>query len=138
MSKSKYTPRTLAALREKGLMPWMVERWIPGGHGHHGKRIDLFHIIDILAIDETRTVGVQSCGADFAAHIKTICDEPLTLQWLSCPHRTLEVWAWRKVKHETRNQKVLRPRIQSITVELVALYQQCGGDWQIFKRFVEA
>ena len=102
----KPTARTLKLLREWGLNYDKTETWIPFAPGDPRRRFspgmkkDYLGIIDYIAFNEIFTIGVQSCGADFAAHIRTICiDERLnTLDWLASPHRKLWLIGWRKVK----------------------------------------
>ena len=115
------TSRTLQYLRDQGFNTWTVERYIraphlPGG----GKRIDLFNIIDLISIDAVRTVGVQSCGMDFAGHHKKLTEEKLTetTNWLECPHRELWLIGWRKLKVK-RGGKAMRwrPRIREYKLE---------------------
>lgn len=93
---SKYDRRTSEWCRNQGLFPWKVEVF----NGFSGFKTDLYYIIDYLAIDENRTVGIQSCGADFAAHIvKFLIDErENTKLWLSSPNRELILIGWRKLK----------------------------------------
>ena len=92
---SRNTERTLAALRNEGLYPWMVERFIP--MKPHGKRVDLYHIIDIIAIKPGLTVGVQACGQDFAAHDRKITIEYAenATSWLLAGNE-LQLWGWSK------------------------------------------
>ena len=112
------TQRTLKELRKRGYMCDIVERWlpIPGGHG---RRRDLFNIIDIIAINGELVLGVQSCGNSFSAHWKklTIDEAENTRDWLTVPTTRLEIWAWRKVKVK-RGGKAMRwqPRIKTVTL----------------------
>ena len=53
---SKYTELTLKYLRDRGWKCQVVERY----QWHAKRRIDLFGIIDILAIQDGRIAGVQS------------------------------------------------------------------------------
>jgi len=78
----------------------------------HGTRVDLFNIIDILAIDDTSTIGVQSCGQDYAAHKAKIMECEYTILWLESPDRELWLIGWRKLKVK-RGGKAVRwkPRI---------------------------
>ncbi len=63
------TQRTLKWLRDQGYLCGIVERFLAYA-GTHGKRQDLFSIIDIIAIKPGVTVGVQSCGTAFSEHNK--------------------------------------------------------------------
>ena len=90
------TQRTLALYREKGYSIEVVERWIMGGF----VRKDYLGIIDMIAINATETIGVQSCGQAWSAHIKKITEEGAASArlWLSCPGRRLILVGWRKLK----------------------------------------
>ena len=81
------TQRTLRALKEQGREAAIVEKWNAYA-GEHGKRIDLFGIIDVLALDPIRgVIGIQCCGSDFKKHLDKILIEkrPETINWLSTP-----------------------------------------------------
>jgi hypothetical protein len=88
---SKHTERTLALLAEAGFVAEVVERWLPGA----GKRRDYLGCIDILAFNDVVTLGVQSCGSDFAAHKAKILAEPRAELWLRAPERHLVLVGWR-------------------------------------------
>lgn len=102
MARSKHISRTKEALKERGFWVWEVERFI--AFPKPGRRVDLFHIIDLLAIKGDLTLGVQVCGSDFGAHDRKILEEQreYTDAWLACPHRGLELWAWRKKKNKLK------------------------------------
>jgi len=120
------TQRTLKALKGKGLTCGIVERWlpipgIPGG----GKRQDLFNILDIIAIAPGRTIGVQSCGQSFAAHLKTLTEDRAeeSRAWIEAGNE-LELWGWRKLKAKKQDGsygKAMRwaPRVRVITLKEV-------------------
>ena len=63
------TQRSLAYLREQGYRCWIVERYC-----HYSKRrIDLWNCIDILAIGNGETIGVQTTSrGNVAARVKKI------------------------------------------------------------------
>lgn len=91
------TQRTLRALRDKGMVCAIVERWNP----HAGIRQDLFGIIDILALDPERgVIGIQSTGSAFSQHADKLLNERAQecADWLSTPGTSLELWGWRKIK----------------------------------------
>jgi len=95
----------------------MVERFIPFPKPH-GQRVDLFNIIDILAINETSTIGVQSCGQDFAAHKTKILENEYTERWLECVDRELWLIGWRKLKLKRGGKAVRwRPRIGTFILD---------------------
>ena len=117
---SKNTQRTLKALRDEGRECGMVERFISQA-GPHGKRIDLFNFIDIIALcpHHKAIAGVQSCGQAFKAHVDKILNEcrEKAILWLECGGR-IQVYGWRKIlKKRGGKQKVWKPRIREITLE---------------------
>lgn len=123
------TQRTLRALRQRGLVAAIVERWNQYA-GVHGIRQDLFNIIDVLALDPQKgVIGVQSCaGSGWSAHWRKLTEEQAqsTIDWLSTPGCSLELWAWRKVKLK-RGGKAERwePRVKEIHLgDLVANMRQ--------------
>lgn len=56
MKRVPYTQKTLELLRKRGYLAQVVEKWQP----HSMRRIDLFGIIDIVAVGEGTILGVQS------------------------------------------------------------------------------
>ena len=109
------TQRTLAALRKQGITCGIVERWIAQAR----KRIDLFNIIDIIAITGDKTIGVQSCGQAHSEHWKklTIDEAEKSRLWLESPHRSLELWSWRKLKVKRGGKAMVwTPRVAVITL----------------------
>src|SRR5574343_179294 len=112
------TQRTLRALRERGLVCEVVEKYNQYA-GPHGLRRDLFNIIDIIALGPSGVIGVQSCGNSFSDHyIKLTTDKyQETHNWLSTPGCTLELWAWRKVKVKRGGKaEMWQPRVVEITM----------------------
>ena len=112
------TQRTIRELRGMGRRCAIVEKWNAYA-GPHGIRQDLFGIIDILALDpETGVVGIQCCaGSGFAAHWQKITVEHAqeTIDWLTTPGTSLELWAWRKVKVRRGGKAaVWRPRVAKV------------------------
>lgn len=75
---SKYpspTERSLAYLREQGYLVTIVEHW----NSHARVRQDLFGIIDLLAVKEGETLGVQCTDAtNVSKRIKKIADHEST------------------------------------------------------------
>lgn len=118
------TQRTLRALRARGLVAAIVERWNQYA-GPHGIRQDLFGIIDVLALDPKRgVIGIQSCGSAFSEHFRKLTTEKAqeTSDWLSTPGTSLELWGWRKVKLK-RGGKAERwtPRVVQITLDMIGV-----------------
>lgn len=89
--------RTKAKLKKEGWVSAKVEFWNAFAKPF-GKRMDLFGIIDVLAIRPGTTLGVQCCGGsgDASAHIKKALGEPRLWDWLGADNR-FEIWAWRKI-----------------------------------------
>ena len=108
------TMRTMAKLKDQYDLVGIVERWIPNPkHPGGGFRKDLFGFLDIICVDRhTGIVGIQSCGQNYAEHMRTITEDckPEVLIWLL--QADLQLWAWRKVKVK-RGGKAMRwkPRI---------------------------
>lgn len=115
------TQRTLRELRQQGRVCGIVERWIPRPGRAHGVRVDLFGIIDIIALDPERgVVGVQSCGQAFAEHERKFFEERAQecIDWLATPGTVLELWGWRKVKVKRGGKAMVwRPRIRTFTLQ---------------------
>lgn len=109
------TQRTLRALRSRGLVCAIVEKWNQYV-GPHGIRQDLFGIIDVLALDpQSGMIGVQSCGQSFSAHHRKLTEDRYqeSTDWLSTPGTSLELWGWRKVKVKRGGKAmVYRPRVK--------------------------
>ena len=93
------TQRTLALIRKQGFVAQVVEHIVPRTF----IRRDLFNIIDILAINTTYTIGIQTTsGSNVSARIaKAIESEQLRL-WLSVPSRRFIIHGWRKLKSSRR------------------------------------
>lgn len=113
------TQRTIKALNNLGRTCGIVERFISNSNLGHGIRSDLFHIFDIVALDTSRgIIGVQTCGADFAAHYRKITEEygENAIEWIQC-NGIIELWSWRKVAYKRGGKlRVWKPRIKEITL----------------------
>lgn len=86
--------RTRRMLESEGYLVDTVERWIPGAN----VRRDLFGFLDLVAIREGETLGVQVTTADHVAHRRV-----KMLGLPSLPHVLragwrVEIHGWRKVK----------------------------------------
>lgn len=82
--------RTLERLRRDGWDAGSVERFF-GGFSH-----DLFNCIDIIAMNDDETLGVQcTTTQNQAARITKILQEPLMERWVRGGRR-LQVWGWAK------------------------------------------
>lgn len=111
------TQRTLKAMRDMGRIAGSTEKFNPHV-GPHGIRQDLFGFIDLIVIcPENGIIAVQSCGSDFAGHVRKLQEErnEAVFEWLR--HAKCELWGWRKVKLN-RGGKAMRwkPRVADITL----------------------
>lgn len=97
---------------------------------HHitRKLIDLFHIIDVLALDGG-FLGIQVCGDDLQPHIKKLTHKyrQNTLNWLNNNGRIeIHAWAKRKYKRGSKNM-IWKCRIVDILLinnDLVVEYRE--------------
>lgn len=105
------TQRTMKELKKNGLKAAIVEKW----NAHIKIRQDMFGIIDIIALcPERGVIGVQSTGQAFNAHVIKLRDEKAqeTLDWLSVPGTSLELWGWRKLKKKRGGKQMIwKPRV---------------------------
>lgn len=114
MARIDYNRKTLKRLREMGFLAQVVEKWIIGkkSNGTIGpiQRKDLFGVIDVLAINNDATIGIQVTSAsNHANRRKKMLKEPMMITWLGDKYcgRRLEVWSWRKVKNRWRLRRDL-------------------------------
>lgn len=99
------TQRTLAWLRNQGYTAAVTEHW----NAHVRRRQDLFGIIDIIAVGDGETIGVQATsnsGSNVPSRVTKILESDNTAAWLKGGNRLLVVgWAKRgprgKVKRWT-------------------------------------
>jgi len=101
---SKYTVMTRALLKKMGLLYWDAERFVQ--MKPHGKRIDMFHILDLEALEPIDTIGIQVCGpTGKSEHHKTITVTRLeyTLAWLESPYRRLWLISWTKTLDKNKD-----------------------------------
>lgn len=112
------TARTLAFLREAGILAGVVERWLPQAR----VRKDLFGCIDIITIQGAQIVGIQATsGSNHAARIAKAIAVPELKAWLGAS-ATFEVWSWSKRvgrKVDGSKSKIPRwqARVQQITLD---------------------
>jgi hypothetical protein len=100
--------RSMNYVRKQGWIPWVVERFI-GQAGRFGKRIDLFNIIDIVAIHPKNmaTLGIQSTTrSQIREHLITINENSFSRTWLAHPTRRLVVHGWDKYQGHWRCKEV--------------------------------
>ena len=89
------TSRALDECKKRGWIAGVVEKFVrfpPPGH-----LVDLFGVIDIVAITPEGILGIQATGdnaGDMARRRRKILAEPRAKSWLE--HARLEVWGWGK------------------------------------------
>jgi hypothetical protein len=108
--------RTLNFLRAQDCIAQSVEKWIaipthPGG----GIRRDLFACIDILAIQGSKLLAVQSTsGSNHNARVLKSIAEPMLAQYLKTGN-LFECWSWTK-KGPRGKRKLWQVRVTQLTL----------------------
>lgn len=109
--------RSLAWCRERGMLPGIVERSIPGNI-----KIDLFHFGDILAVDDDfpgSLIIQTTTGSNMAARITKITTDPQcvpsAIKWLKAGNR-ITVHGWRKIGPRGK-RKLWTLREEAITLD---------------------
>lgn len=93
MAKTSPTQRSLKWARDQSWVAEVVERWVPGAN----IRKDLFSIIDIVALDGSGTVGIQSTSySNVSKRVKKIADSD-HIEALRKAGWKIIVQGWRKV-----------------------------------------
>lgn len=88
------TQRSLKLLREQGYKPWIVEHW----NSFAKIRQDLFGFVDILAVKDKETLGVQTTSySNISARVKKIKESEYYPVLKEAGWR-IAVHGWRKVK----------------------------------------
>lgn len=106
------TQRSLAWLRKEGWQPGIVERWIAQAR----KRVDLFNIIDVIAIRQGTILGVQiTSGSNVSAHRIKALEAPGLRAWLEAGGEFV-IHGWRKVGARGK-RKLWDVRIVSLSLE---------------------
>jgi len=101
---SSPTSRSLELLRKSGFLAQVVEKWNP----HARIRQDLFGVIDVLAIDDDKTLGVQATTmSGRSSRLRKIQKSKEAVAWLRMDSRRLELWCWRKLKNRWRVHKTV-------------------------------
>ena len=85
------TQRSLAYLRDQGMIPWICEYW----NAFSRKRVDLYGCIDLLAIGNGETWAVQTTSTGVSARIKKIRENEAFPIMLGSGWRVF-VHGWRK------------------------------------------
>lgn len=109
------TQRSLVLLRELGFTAQVVEKF----NFHSKTRLDLFGIIDIIAIHPGAGIfGIQATsGSNHSARRVKSMDEPNLRLWLEAGGR-FEVWSWAK-KGPRGKRKVWQVRREEITLDML-------------------
>lgn len=108
------TQRSLKRLRDAGFHPEVVERW----NAYAKIRHDLWNCLDIIAVNGTRIVGVQTTsGSALSARLAKLRKNPLVPMILASGVR-IEIHGWRKLR--SRAKKPHRERWECRVVELTA------------------
>jgi hypothetical protein len=83
------------------------------------KKFDLFGGIDLVAIQQDDTLGIQATSVGNAqARVQKLLVEPRMILWLLGEHRRLQVWGWGKYKVKKGGKAVRwKPRIVEISLE---------------------
>lgn len=86
------TARTLNALRKRGFIADVVERWLPVVR----IRKDLFGILDVVAVGHGMSVGIQlTTAANTPSRVRKLQESPALYDLLRAGW-TIQVWGWRK------------------------------------------
>lgn len=105
------TQRSLSYLRREGYVVATVERW----NAFAGIRQDLFGFIDLLAIRDGETVGVQvTTGGNLAARREKAMGHENFQKWLRAGNRFI-LHGWRKVG-KRGERKVWEVRVEEINL----------------------
>ncbi|HVP49623.1 MAG TPA: hypothetical protein VMT56_00225 [Candidatus Bathyarchaeia archaeon] len=89
---SSPTSRSLKHLRDQGYLAAVVERWNP----YARIRQDLFGVLDLVAVKEKETLGVQTTsGSNIAARIKKL-EDSAALWMLRQAGWAIKIHGWRK------------------------------------------
>lgn len=84
------TQRALAECRKRGWTAQVVERW----NQYARVRVDLFGVIDIVALTPDGILGIQACsGGDHATRRTKIDGEPRSKLWKQAGGK-LAVWSF--------------------------------------------
>jgi hypothetical protein len=120
------TQLSLGYLREDGWTVDICERWVPNGQGVGGVRRDLFGLVDLVALRDGETMGVQTTtDSNVSAHLRKMTDDDhaAALAALRDAGWAVVIHGWRK---STRDGKACKH----------GLGARCGCRWTLH-RFVE-
>lgn len=140
---SSPTQRTMKLCRERGWIPWIVEKRVPVA----GKRItqDAFGFADIHVMDRrTGSLFIQACAAgdmstrrnkilaipddieDEKERKRTRARREAVVAWLHAGNR-LEVWGWGQRAHRYKNGKTVKHwAVRIVPIELHDVGEPCA------------
>ena len=108
------TSRTLAELRKRKIRAQVVEHW----NAFARRRIDLFQVIDVVAVGASGIHGIQCCaGASHAARRTKALVSPALRDWLGAGGQ-FWIWSWSK-RGARGKRKVWTLREERITTEML-------------------
>lgn len=85
-----------------------------------GKKNDLFGFVDIVAISDDETIGVQATSAaNVQSRVKKIVGLSAARAWLACGSRKVWVVGWRRYK-QAIDRKHWRPVVEEVLLEDVS------------------
>lgn len=117
------TQLSLAHLRADGWTADICERWMPTGNGFGGVRKDLFGMLDLVAVRDAVTLGVQTTSADNAsARLTKMTDDDHAdaLAALRAANWTVVIHGWRK---STKDGRACKHGVQA----------RCGCRWTLHR-----
>lgn len=106
-----YTSMAMKFLRDYGYQVQVVERWCSFSR----RRVDLFNVIDVVAVAHETTVGVQvTSGTNHSARKNKILESEKALNWCRAGNH-LWIFSWaKKADKPGSKRKVWTPRIEMI------------------------
>lgn len=97
------TQLTLEKWRDRGYMCAIVEKWNP----HARVRQDLFGFVDVLAVGNGETIGIQTTDyTSVSKRIRKIEDDPETVRELRKAGWRIIIEGWRKPQHRWKCREV--------------------------------
>jgi hypothetical protein len=106
---SSPTQRTKKFLQDLGWTIGSTERWNP----HARIRQDLYGFIDLLAINDEETLGVQATASAVANRVQKSKAQPHFQRWINGPNRRFIVIGW-TLKGKMGKRKKYTPRIVEV------------------------
>lgn len=113
------TSRSLALLRDRGEIPWVVERWSVRASGgkrlgrtlfHLENRVDLYNFGDILSFHPGElgcTVVQTTSYSNVPARKRKILESEAARQWVQDPNRKILIHGWHKPKNLWKVREVV-------------------------------